>query len=73
LIKQHFRDKTGDLVYAFGAPNTDPSNADRKIIAKNVEIIDAPDQTRSAGDTNFIPSVTFQATGDPAIEIINNS
>jgi hypothetical protein len=73
LIKQHFRRKSGDLVYAFGAPNTDPSAADKKIVAKNVEIIDAPDQTRSAGDTNFIPSVTFQAVGDPAIEIINNS
>jgi hypothetical protein len=73
LIKQHFRRKSGDLVYAFGDANTDPSNADRKIVAKNVEIVSAPDVTRSAGDTNFIPSVTFQATGDPAIEIINNS
>jgi hypothetical protein len=73
LIKQHFRRKSGDLVYAFGDPNTDPDDADRKIVAKNVEIIDAPDQTRTAGDTNFIPSVTFQATGDPAIEIINDS
>jgi hypothetical protein len=73
LIKQHFRRKSGDLVYAFGSANTDPSNADRKIVAKNVEIIDAPDQVRTAGDTNFLPSVTFQAVGDPAIEIINNS
>jgi hypothetical protein len=73
LIKQHFRDKSGDLVYAFGPPNSDPGAADKKIIARNAEIIDAPDQTRSAGDTNFIPSVDFVAVGDPAIEIVNNS
>jgi hypothetical protein len=72
-IKEHFRDKSGDLVYAFGSPDTDPSNADKKIVAHNAEIVDAPDFTRSAGDTNYIPSVTFRAVGDPAIEIINNS
>ena len=72
-IKAHLRDVSGDLVYAFGAPGTDPSNADKRIVAHNVEIVDAPDFTRSAGDTNYIPSVTFRAVGDPAIELINNS
>jgi len=72
-IKAHFRDKTGDLVYAFGDPGTDPSTADKRIVAHNAEIVDAPDFTRTAGDTNYIPSVTFRAVGDPAIELINNS
>jgi hypothetical protein len=73
-ILAHFRDKTGDLIYGFGDdPSADPSNADKQIVAKNVEIIDAPDFTRTAEDTNYIPSVTFRAVGDPAIEVINNS
>jgi len=72
-IKAHLRDVSGDLIYAFGDPGSDPSNADKQIVAHNVEIVDAPDFTRSAGDTNYIPSVTFRAVGDPAIEIINNS
>jgi len=79
LIKEHFRDKSGDLIYGFDSdPTTDPANAEKRIVAHNVEIIDAPDFTRTAGDTNFIPGVTFRATADqqtdqPAIEIINNS
>jgi hypothetical protein len=75
-IKAHFRDVSGDLIYAFDDAGTDPSVADRKIVAHNVEILDAPDHTRSAGDTNFIPSVEFRAVSDennPAIEMINNS
>ena len=72
-IKAHFRDVSGDLIYGFGAPGDDPSNAPKQIVAHNVEIVDAPDFTRSAGDTNYIPSVTFRAVGDPAIELINNS
>jgi hypothetical protein len=73
-IKAHFRDKSGDLIYGFADdPATDPANADKRIVAHNVEIIDAPDFTRTAGETNYIPSVTFQAVGDPAIEVINNS
>jgi len=71
-IKAHLRDKSGDLVYGFADdPSTDPSNASKRIVAHNVEIVDAPDYTRQAGDTNFIPSVTFRAVGDPAIEVIN--
>jgi hypothetical protein len=79
LIKEHFRDKSGDLIYGFDSdPTVDPANAEKRIVAHNVEIIDAPDFTRTAGDTNFIPGVTFRATADqqtdqPAIEIINNS
>ena len=72
-IKQHLRDMEGDLIYAFGSPGTDPANADKRIVAHNVEIVDAPDFTRTAGDTNYIPSVTFRAVGDPAIELINNA
>jgi hypothetical protein len=75
-IKSHFRDVSGDLIYAFDDAGTDPVNADKKIVAHNVEIIDAPDFTRSSGDTNFIPSVTFRAVSDennPAIEMINTS
>jgi hypothetical protein len=75
-IKAHFRDVNGDLIYAFDDAGTDPANADKKIVAKNCEIIDAPDHTRSAGDTNFVPSITFRAVSDennPAIEMINNS
>ena len=73
-IKAHFRDRSGDLVYGFADdPSTDPANAPKRIVAHNVEIIDAPDFTRSAGETSFIPAVTFQAVGDPAIEVINES
>jgi hypothetical protein len=75
-IKSHFRDVSGDLIYAFGPAGTDPANADKQIVAHNVEIIDAPDHTRTAGDTNFIPSVTFRAVSDennPAIEMVNTS
>ena len=72
-IKAHVRDLSGDLIYAFGPPGTDPTNADKQIVAHNVEIVDAPDFTRSAGETNYIPSVTFRAVGDPAIELINTS
>jgi hypothetical protein len=72
-IKDHFRDLSGDLVYAFGPPNVDPSAAPKRIVLKNVQLIDAPDITRAGDDANFIPGVTLQASGDPAIEIINNS
>jgi hypothetical protein len=75
-IKAHFRDVSGDLIYAFGETGTDPANANKKIVAHNVEIIDAPDFTRSAGDTNFVPSISFRAVSDetdPAIEMVNNS
>jgi len=73
-IKAHFRDVSGDLIYGFADdPSTDPSNASKRIVAHNVEIVDAPDYTRTSDDTNYIPSVTFRAVGDPAIEVINNS
>jgi hypothetical protein len=60
-IKQHFRDKSGDVIWTFDNGET--------ITAKNSEITDAPDFTRSAGDTNYIPSVTLMPRGDPAITI----
>jgi hypothetical protein len=63
-IKEHHRDKSGDLVWTFANGET--------ITIKNAVLTDAPDYTRSAGDTNYIPSVTFGASGDPAIEINND-
>jgi hypothetical protein len=62
-IKEHHRDKAGDLVWTFADGET--------ITVKNAVLTDAPDYTRSAGDTNYIPSVTFEASGDPAIDINN--
>jgi len=38
----------------------------------NAVLVDAPDQTRSSGDTNYIPSVSFEPHGDPAITISNS-
>jgi len=62
-IAEHHRAKTGAFNWTF---------ASGEIIAiNNAEIVDAPDFTRSAGDTNFIPSVTLEGSGDPAIAISN--
>jgi len=75
LIAEHYRDKMGDLVYGFSGVG-DPSNASKYITLHNGEITDAPDHTRSAGDTNYIPSTTLQGKADdsnPAISITNNS
>lgn len=60
-IKEHHRDKVGDLVFTFDSGET--------ITLRNVELVDPPEFTRSAGDTNFIPSVTLEPHGDPAITI----
>jgi hypothetical protein len=60
-IAEHHRDKSGDFIYTFETGET--------ITAANATIVDAPDFTRSAGDTNFIPKVSFEASGDPAITI----
>jgi hypothetical protein len=75
-IKEHFRDDVGNIIYSFDDAGTDPIDADKKIKAFNCELIDAPDHVRTAGDTNYIPSVTFRAVSDennPAIKMINNS
>ena len=63
-IAEHHRDKEGDLVFEFDAGKT--------ITLKNAVLVDAPDTTRSAGDTNYIPSVSFEPHGDPAITISNS-
>lgn len=63
-IAEHHRDKEGDLVFEFDTGET--------ITLKNAVLVDAPDQTRSAGDTNYIPSVTFEPHGSPAISISNS-
>jgi hypothetical protein len=50
LIADQFRNETGDLVYQF---------PDNDVTLQNAALTDNPDFTRSAGETNFIPSVTF--------------
>jgi len=62
-IAEHHRDKTGQFVWTF--------SDGEQIAVSDTEIVDAPDFTRSAGDTNFIPSVTFEGSGDPQIIITN--
>jgi hypothetical protein len=62
-IAAHHRDQEGDLVWTFDNGET--------ITLKNAVLVDAPDFTRTAGDSNYIPSVTFEPHGDPAIEITN--
>jgi len=49
-------------VWAFGSG---------EIVLKNAVLVDAPDHSRSAGDTNYIPSVSIEPHGDPAITINN--
>jgi hypothetical protein len=60
-IAEHHRDKTGDLIFEFDNGET--------ITLKNAELVDADDFTRTAGDTNYIPSVTLEPHGDPAVTI----
>lgn len=54
-IRNQFRNERGDFVYKF---------PDNDVTLKNASISDAPDYTRSAGETNYIPSVTFRGTED---------
>jgi len=63
-IAEYHRDKSGDIVWTFDTGET--------ITAYNAELIDAPDHTRTANETNYIPSVTFEPSGDPAIDIANS-
>jgi hypothetical protein len=55
LIRDQFRNESGDFVYSY---------PDNDVILKNASISDSPDYTRSAGETNFIPSVTFRGVQD---------
>lgn len=50
-IQQMYRNKKGDFVYHY---------PDNDVTIKNASMSDAPDYTRSAGDTNYIPSATFR-------------
>lgn len=50
LIADQFRNEQGDIVYNF------PNNT---VTVENAQLDSTPDITRSAGDTNYIPSVTF--------------
>lgn len=63
-IAEHHRDKEGDLVWTFETGET--------ITLANAVLVDAPDHTRSADDTNYIPSVSFEPHGNPAITISNS-
>jgi hypothetical protein len=63
-IAEHHRDKTGSFVYTF--------DSGEQIAVNNTEIVDAPDFTRSAGETNFVPSVTLEGSGDPAVTIVKS-
>ncbi len=51
LIANQFRNEQGDFLYQY--PDCD-------VTVKNASISDVPDLTRSAGDTNYIPSVSFE-------------
>lgn len=65
LIANQFRNESGDLVYNF--PNC-------TVTVENASITDAPDYTRTAGDTNYIPNVTFEGaeeTDSAAVTVTN--
>lgn len=53
LIRDQFRNESGDFVYSY---------PDNDVTLENASISDSPDYTRSAGETNYIPSVTFRGT-----------
>lgn len=54
-IAEQFHNESGDFVYSY---------PDNDVTVNNAEITDAPDYTRSAGDTNYIPSTTWQGKTD---------
>jgi hypothetical protein len=64
LISEYHRDEEGDLVWVFDTGQT--------ITLKNAVLVDAPDFTRSAGDTSYVPSVSVEPHGKPAITISNS-
>jgi len=63
-IAEQYHNESGDFLYAY---------PDNDVTVKNAEITDAPDITRSAGDTNYIPSTTWQGKqeGDTAAVTIS--
>jgi len=67
LIAEQFANESGDFVYQY--PDCD-------VTLKNAEIAETPEITRSAGDANYIPSVTFVAatkTDSSAIVVTNTT
>jgi len=54
-IAQQYHNESSDFVYSY---------PDNDVTIKNAEITDADDYTRTAGDTNSIPSTTFQGKTD---------
>ncbi len=65
-IRDQFRNEQGDFVYKF---------PDNDVALKNASLTDAPDYTRSAGETNYIPSTTFQGAeeADSAAIVVTNT
>jgi hypothetical protein len=60
-IKKAFISLTPDVTWTFDSGET--------ITLNNLAIVDSPDVVRTAGDTNYIPSVSLEPSGDPAIAI----
>ena len=54
LLYEHWSNKSGNFVWSF---------EDNDLQLTDAEIIDAPDFTRSAGETNYLPSVTLEGEG----------
>ena len=50
-IAQMYHNESGDFVYSY---------PDNDVTVNNAELSEAPDLTRTAGDTNYIPSTTWQ-------------
>lgn len=61
-IAEQFHNESGDFVYSF---------PDNDVTVRNAEITDAPDYTRQAGDTNYIPSTTWQGKAESDGSAIN--
>jgi len=60
-IAQMYHNEEGDFVYSY---------PDNDVTINNAELSEAPDFTRTAGDTNYIPSTTWQGkAGDDAESI----
>jgi len=67
LIAEQFQNEEGDFVYHF---------PDNDVTLKNAKLMETPEFARSAGESNYIPSVTFQAaqkTDSSAVTVTNTT
>jgi hypothetical protein len=67
LIADQFRNESGDFVYKL---------PDNDVTLRNAYLTVTPDFTRSAGDENFIPSVTFrgeETSSNAAVTVTNTT